>query len=76
MLPKGRIPPKITLTSGCKYHFFSGIDRGTGLTRQGLSARPFQFLPTIVPTIVSGSDIKTQINDIMILYIKLELMIK
>lgn len=33
--PKGRTPPSETIMAGSMYHFFSGIGRGTALTRQG-----------------------------------------
>jgi len=62
ILPNGKTPPKRMLTIGCKYHFFSGMSLGTGFILQGLSALPFQFLPTIVPTKVKGNDAKIQIN--------------
>lgn len=35
MDPNGRMPPSATITAGSMNHFFSGIGRGTALTRQG-----------------------------------------
>ena len=35
MDPNGSTPPRATITGGSMNHFFSGIGRGTALTRQG-----------------------------------------
>ena len=53
--PKGSIPPRIEMTAGSMNHLFSGIGRGTALTLHGKFGAPFIFLPTIVPTRVSGN---------------------
>lgn len=47
---------------GHTYHFFSGIGRGTALTRQGKFGWPERFLPRIVPTRFNGRMTKKQIQ--------------
>jgi len=60
MDPKGRMPPRMTMTHDSKYHFFSGMARGIGLTRHGKSGLPDQLRPTTVPRSVSGKMRKNQ----------------
>lgn len=54
MEPKGRNPAAIATICGSKYHFLSGIGRGTTLIRQGMSAFPFKLRPTTAPIKLSG----------------------
>lgn len=60
--PNGNIPPSIIITSGSMNHFFSGIGLGTAFTLQGASGVPAKFRPKIVPTSVSGSITKMQMQ--------------
>lgn len=50
------------MTAGSINHFFSGIGRGTALTLQGKSGCPAKFLPSTVPTNVSGKMTNIQIH--------------
>jgi hypothetical protein len=52
--PKGRIPPRIEIISGSMNQRFSGIGRGTALTRHGKFGAPEIFFPITVPTSVRG----------------------
>ena len=54
MEPKGRMPPSATMTHGSMNHFFSGMGRGTALTRQGWSAAPARLRPSTLPTRLRG----------------------
>jgi hypothetical protein len=54
MDPNGKIPPRKTNEQGSRNHFFSGIGRGTVLTRQGVSGCPIRFLPNMVPIKFNG----------------------
>ena len=54
MEPKGSIPPSRVIIAGSINHFFSGIGLGTAFTLQGWLACPDIFLPSTVPTNVSG----------------------
>lgn len=54
MDPNGKIPPNKIITAGSMNHFFSGMGRGTALTLHGKSGCPAKFLPSTVPTNVSG----------------------
>lgn len=60
--PNGSTPPSRIITSGSMNHFFSGIGRGTAFTLQGKSGCPSKFLPTTVPTRVSGKMTKIHIQ--------------
>lgn len=62
--PNGRKPAPMAITYGSKYHFLSGIGRGTTLIRQGISAWPLTLLPIKVPIKLSGMTTKTQIATI------------
>jgi hypothetical protein len=52
--PKGKTPPRTTITAGSMNHFFSGIGRGTAFIRQGKSGWPAKLRPSTVPTSVNG----------------------
>ena len=56
--PKGRMPPSRTMTVGSMNHFFSGMGRGTALTRQGKLGWPDMLRPSTVPTSVRGRMMK------------------
>lgn len=60
--PNGNIPPSKIITSGSINHFFSGIGRGTALTRHGASGVPAKFLPRTVPANVNGKITNIQIQ--------------
>ena len=62
--PKGRIPPRIEMTSGSINHLLFGIGLGTALTRQGVDVDPDKFLPKIVPIKLSGSITKSKMQTI------------
>ena len=53
---------EVPVVRGLRYQGFSGIGRGTGLIRQGLSGTPFQFFPRIVPNNESGITMIAQIK--------------
>ncbi len=69
MEPKGRIPPRATIIDGSINHFFSGMGRGTALTRHGKSGWPDKFRPNTVPTNVKGKIMKIQMQ-VMATYVK------
>lgn len=60
--PNGKIPPSIVITAGSMNHFFSGMGRGTALTRHGWSGCPLRLRPTMVPTSVNGRMTKMQMQ--------------
>lgn len=54
MDPNGRKPAMMEIEVGSKYHFLSGIGRGTTLILHGMSAWPLKLRPRSVPIKLSG----------------------